>query len=82
MHVISYRPTDSSLSKEFLKNSVLKIFIVLFEQNCLGQWSMPWLTDLEHFILDCINNLIFVITQELTKERLVYKRLGVILNLK
>ena len=40
MHVISYRPTDLSLLKEFLKNSVLKIFIVLFEQNCPGQWSM------------------------------------------
>ena len=31
---ISYRPTDLSLLKEFLKKSVLKIFIILFEQDC------------------------------------------------
>ena len=35
MHGISYRPTDLSLLKEFSKKkSVLKIFIILFEQDC------------------------------------------------
>jgi hypothetical protein len=34
VHGISYRPTDLSLSKEFSKKSVLKIFIILFEQDC------------------------------------------------
>ena len=35
VHGISYRPTDLSLLKEFSKkNSVLKIFIILFEQDC------------------------------------------------
>ena len=33
MHGISYRPTDLSLLKEFSKKSVLKIFIILFEQE-------------------------------------------------
>jgi hypothetical protein len=31
--VIFYRPTDLSLLKEFPKKSVLKIFIILFEQD-------------------------------------------------
>ena len=35
VHGISYRPTDLSLLKEFSKKkSVLKIFIILFEQDC------------------------------------------------
>ena len=34
VHVISYRPTDLSLLKEFSKKSVLKIFTILFEQDC------------------------------------------------
>ena len=35
MHDISYRPTDLSLLKEFYKKkSVLKIFIILYEQDC------------------------------------------------
>ena len=34
MHGISYRPTDLFLLKEFSKKSVLKIFIILFEQDC------------------------------------------------
>ena len=34
MHGISYRPTDLSLLKEFSKKTVLKIFIILFEQDC------------------------------------------------
>ena len=35
MHGISFRPTDLSLLKEFSKKkSVLKIFIILFEQDC------------------------------------------------
>ena len=34
MHGISYRPNDLSLLKEFSKKSVLKIFIILFKQDC------------------------------------------------
>ena len=34
VHGISYRPTDLSLLKEFKKKSVLKIFIIIFEQGC------------------------------------------------
>ena len=34
MHGISYRPTDLSLLKEFSKKISLKIFMVLFEQDC------------------------------------------------
>ena len=35
MHGISYRPTDLSSLKEFSKKkSFLKIFIILFEQDC------------------------------------------------
>ena len=36
VHGISYRPTDLFLLKEFSKKSVLKIFIILFEQDCPG----------------------------------------------
>ena len=34
MHGISYRPTDLSSLEEFSKKSFLKIFIILFEQDC------------------------------------------------
>ena len=36
MHGISYRPTDLCIliKKVFKKKSVLKIFIILFEQDC------------------------------------------------
>ena len=42
VHVIYFRPTDLSLIKRFSKKKVLMIFIILFEGNCPGQWSMNY----------------------------------------
>ena len=56
MHGISYRPTDLSLLKEFSKKSVLKIFIIIFEQDCpeavVHEWTQRYHEDLGCQLLD------------------------------
>ena len=51
MHGFSYRPTELSFLKEFKKKKkVLKIFIILFEQDCPeavvhGQTQLFWILE-------------------------------------